>query len=213
MSLLLSFSAFGQEISEEDRLKGFAEHKRKQEAFDQQRQVGTDDVKKKREAWEKEREKAVEPYKVWKSKQVTAPDENSPEYKQDLAIKEKREQEHEKARLEYVRQRDAKRARKQSNIRLSEEEEYDLSTDLSNRVDSRKRKNAEGRGGGSSGRTSSPGMGSADFGSPPPIDYSSPPPPPPPPEFYEPEIQPPPPPDADFGDPIPPPVFDEPSDM
>ncbi len=204
-------------FSEEQRLEGFAEHKRKNAQFEKERLSDVDGVKKSRKVWEEQLQKAVADYKASKNRQSVALDESSPEYKEDLKAKKQRAEELEKFRQEYVRERNLKKAQKNSHIHLTEEEELGL-IEKDQRVDIAKR--SLYGGGGSSAHSFNSGRGgrntrggTTDF-APPPSDFSPPPPPPASPEFYEPEIPPPPPPPPmEFEEPIPPPVFDDGADF
>lgn len=212
MALCASLKSQAQEYSEEQRLQGFAEHNRKKAVADKEREAGAGEVKKKREEWEKSLAASVGEYKAWKAQQAKGVDESSPEYRQDQEFKKRQARELEEARRQYIKERNAKLARRKSNVKLTEEEELGLENSV-NRVADRDRALNGGKPGSSrtSGRPSF-NNGSADFGEAP--QFNSPPPPPPPtPEFYESEVPPPPPPPPDFEEPIPPPVFDEPGDF
>lgn len=208
----LSASAANVEVfSEEERLKGFVQHRRKNAEHDQIRLSGRDEIKKKREAWEEQRTKAVDEYKAWKKRQATRVDESSPEYFEDLAAKKKYAQGHEESRKQYNREQEAQAARRKTNVKLSEAEELGLEA-WTDRADVKKRALYGGKPDFNSvrGRGSGISSGYTDFApppAPPPQDFNQP--PPQPPEFFEPEIPPPPPP-PEFEEPIPPPVFDDP---
>jgi len=203
--------ASAQEFSEEERLKGFAQHNQRNQEFDRIRLSGANEIKKKREAWQEHISKSVEEYKASKQKQAKTVDESSPEYKVDFEQKKKVDQAYEETRKQYIKQRDAQRARRKVTIKLSEEEEYGLN-EVGLRADIKKRALYGGQTGFKSirGRGAGISSGNTDFASPPPPpnppEFN--PPPPQPPEFFEPEIPPPPPPE--FDEPIPPPVFDDP---
>jgi hypothetical protein len=213
--ILLSLSAksFAEEFSEEERLKGFAQHQQRNKEFSAKREAAADAVQKKRDEWEKQRQASVPEYKEWKAKQKQSLDETSPEYFEDLKQKKAQDLKLEEARKAYVKERDAKRAQRKATIKLTEEEEYGLNENPP-RVDYRNRKPYGGKPSGRGGSFPSSRSGSIDFGNAPPAhsnEFGTSPPPPPTPEFFEPEIPPPPPPPPpEFEEPVPPPVFDDP---
>ncbi len=206
--LSLNSARSAETVSELERLRGFAQHNQGNQEFDRKRLQDVDEIKKKRQQWEETLQQAVSEHKAAKQKQAQALTETSPEYQNDLAEKRKKDSELEQARIEYIKQRNAQKAQRQSTVHLSEEEELGLNLQAE-RVDPAKRHYSGGRP-SSSGRSSSPG--NADFNTP-PSDYLPPPPPPPPPplpEFYESDGPAPIPPPPEFDEPIPPPVFDDP---
>jgi hypothetical protein len=219
IGMILAGPSGAAEFSEEQRLAGFQEHQRKNAEFEKSRSVGADQVKEKRRAWDEKIQSSLPEYKEKKSRQAKPLDESSPEYLQDRKARKLEDQAHEERRQAFIKQRDLKRARKKTNIKLTEEEELGLKVQV-DRVEWRKRatfKSNTGKG-SSSGGFSRPGGsfgegeggGSQDFSSPPPPPQDfNPPPPPPAPEFFEPEI-PPPPPMPEFDENIPPPIFDDP---
>lgn len=216
----VAFSFFRSDIevfTDEERLKGFAEHNRRKQTFSEERESASGEMKAIRESWQKRLDSSVADYKAWKTRQKQALDESSEEYFEDQGYKKKAKLEFDQLRQEYVAERDKKRAQKKITIKLSEEKEYGLD-EKPDRVEYRKRalyfpellkKNKKTTAGG----TLPSGSGSVDFGSP-PAEFNPPVSQPPSPEFFEPEIpQPPPPPPPDFDDGIPPPIFDEAPDF
>lgn len=196
-----------------DRLLDFAQHQKNKKKWDEARQSGSTQVKKAREQWQKKSENDVADYKAWKSRQKKAIDETSPEYFSDLKKRIKAQDDLEKLRLEFVKNRKMKDERKKSQVKLSEATEYglDKQEDL---VEFRKRplyfkdqKVGVNNSGGSSGAPSFGGGSSFDRGQ----NFSPPPSAPPPPEFFDSDYsnQLPPPIPSEFDEGMPPPVFDD----
>jgi hypothetical protein len=208
------------EITEEERLLGFAQQQRRNEESDRLRESGIEALKKKRVDWDQNLAESVGQYKRWKAEQKAALDESSDEYREDLAAKKRRLKDLEEIRKEHVRNRDRDRAHKKKAVLLTEEHEYGLDEKII-RTEQRKRalynpsllKNFGKARPGSSGGMDFGGGGVGAPNTPPP-DFNPPvsAAPPAAPEFFEPEIPPPPPP-VDFDDSVPPPIFDDPGDF
>jgi hypothetical protein len=208
------------EFTEEERLLGFAQQQRKNAEADKLRESGVEAVKKRKAEWDQDLAQSVGQYKRWKAEQKAALDENSEEYREDLAAKKRRKKDLEEDRIDYVRERDRDRARRKRTVLLTEEHEYGLD-EKTDRAEQRKRalynpsllknfgKSRPGTSGGmdfGGGGVGAPNNPPPDFN--PPVSAA----PPAAPEFFEPEIPPPPPP-VDFDESVPPPIFDDPSDF
>lgn len=203
------FSSDVEVFTDEERLLGFTQQKMKNKKHDDERMAGAPIIKKKRESWQNALDNSVADYKAWKSRQKKSIDESSPEYQQDLERKKKYYLKLESERLEYIKERNEKRAQKKKAVKLTEERELGLDEkwDPANfrkralYFTVTKKKTGSGSGSGPSG--------SSDFTAP-PGDFNPPNSMPPAPDFFEPEIPPPPPPPPpEFDDNIPPPIFDE----
>ncbi len=200
-------------FTDEERLLGFQEHKKAAREFEKKRQQGADEIRQQRLKFEKERQAGLPDYLKQKELEKRLFEEMSEWYYKDQKQKDEMDLQLEKARRKYVADRDAAKKRKQSKVRLTEEEEYDI-PDRRERVDPKLRvlygakskfSSGSAQSGGSSGGGFTPPSSGNDFIPPPP-----PPPPPefnPPQEFFEPDMMPPPPPTFDD---MPPPIFEEP---
>lgn len=200
------------QVSEKERLSGFAEHQKNQKQFDKARQQGERGYLEEEEQWENQKNRNLEAYK--KEKKAEIMNEDSPEAKADAAEKRQYEQKQEKERRDYVAEKAHQETLSRETAGLpSEAQELGLE-ELRPRYDYKKRalygaQPKYGRSSGSSGFAgssgSSPSFGggsSSSFPPPPtfddfpegggyvpapnmPEDYGDvpPPPPPPPPPF------------------------------
>ncbi len=195
------------ELSEEKRLQGFAEHQKANRQFDRDREQHSDEIKAQRNKWEEERLKSLNQFKASKKEQAQGINESSLQYKEDVLLKKRQAAELEKLRQEYVAERDFERKRKKTHIHLSESEELGLDQPVE-RVEIAKRALYGGKPSYS---------GKVDFAGTPPASGRGAVAPPPPhqPDFFEPEPPPVPPPMPEpvFEDAIPPPIFDDPGDF
>lgn len=204
---------FSQVFTEEQRLMGFAQHNQVNRDSDQVRESGVNVVKKERVEWSEHLRSAIQEYRDWKARQAQSLDEKSPEYKEEKQNQRRKIKEHEEFQAEYVKERNRQLAKRNSNVRLTEEHEYHLD-DLVVRADIKNRalyggkvswmkaaKSSAGSSGSSSGSRGGSTQSSPDFAPPPPASG---------PDFYEPEVPPPPPEPGTFDDAIPPPIFDDP---
>lgn len=199
-------SLAGAQISEKERLSGFAEHHKNQERFEAARLKGERAYLEEEEQWEHQKSRTLESYK--KSKKQGIVNDEGPEAKADAVAKRAYEQQYEQDRRTYTEKRSAQDVvvRESQNL-PSELQELGLHEERP-RYDYRKRamfggqpkygSTASGGSGGSSrGGSISPGgtsfpppptfddFGGGDGGYVPapnmPEDYGDVPPPPPPP--------------------------------
>ena len=202
------------EVSEEVRLGGFKDQQKLNRDFDRQRMSDVDDIKKKRAAWDKKREADIAEFKKFKAREALEISEKSKPYQENQADFKKYEEDLEKARKAYIKNKIAEQNRVKK-LGVSEAEEYGLNEPFV-RSDRNKRANlntgSSGSGGSGSPSYTPPAyQPPGDFGGG--MDYEAPPPPPVntgAPEFFEPESIPGVPPSDAFDEPIPPPIFDEP---
>lgn len=212
------------------RVKGFNDYQKFNKRHDDEREAGAGAVKQSREQWEEKLAAAIPLQKAAEEKKAKTLTENSPEYFEDLKVKENEA----RKQREQAEQYSAEKKRQEAGYvnLLSEAREYGLYPEPE-RIDWRKRTMyaGDGRRAGSSpigGGRSGRGGGSAtsgfvrppDFGGGGPEGSEGFVPPPPPtqsgfeggggPDFFEPDIPPPPPPEGGFDEDIPPPIFDDP---
>ncbi|GIL17430.1 MAG: hypothetical protein BroJett040_11810 [Oligoflexia bacterium] len=212
--ILPFFFAEAREVSsqaDEIRIQGYQDYLETNDRLEKKRNSDIQQLKEWREAWSQIQKKALEKYKIEKSKQAATLDEASPEYREYIMSKIREHEAAEWARSHYVEKRNKKRLENRRQVQLSEEQELALLPET-DRVEWKKRTLFGAKLAGS-GRSSKSG---GDFSSPPPPPPSSFPPSSSPPEFYEPldEIPPPPVEPGFFDDggappPPPPPLFDE----
>jgi hypothetical protein len=207
MTLLQASLSLAQ--SEDERRKGFYEHREEEKEFDLERIRGLKAYLKEQADWEEQRKKDVAADK--NRKKEVSPVEGGPEYKADRKDKLEDYEEYEKSREAYLKKKQADEPHNASEKAKREKwamEEYGLDKERP-RFDIAKRALYGGKPGAGSSGSSGGGSGGGRFTppSPPPFDdfgdnYV--PPPPPPMEPFEP-----PPPEA-FPAPVPPPPFPAP---
>lgn len=205
-----------------NRQQGFNEYEKQNTEFNKERLSGLAEAKKDREDWEKKNSGAIGQYKLWKEHEGRTPDENSPEYREDLKERTEDHLQHEKDRERYAQFESRNHQELLKVHPLKECREYDLCDyNLGDKQFDSLRVPQKDRllygnkplymaGGatksGVSESFSRGGNGGTEF-APPPATPSGP-------EFYEPEVPPPPPPpvmpEGGFDEQIPPPIFDEP---
>lgn len=112
ISILFCMSVQAQ-ISEKERLSGFAEHQMKQKRFDEARNKGERAYLEEEEQWEHEKNRSLQEYKAAKKKAFV--NDMGPAAKADAADKKAYEDEHELARRAYTE----KRSRQQTVVRDS----------------------------------------------------------------------------------------------
>lgn len=170
---LLGASLASAQVSEKDRLSGFAEHHNKNDRFDAARMQGERAYYEYEEQWENKKRRDLEQYKATKKQVLMS--EDGPEAKADEAAKKRYAETYELAQKDYEQARRKKENMDRQALQLPSEEQ-ELGLDITRpRYDYRKRAFYTGRSpikgapsssssGGSSSGGSSFGGGSSGFG-------------------------------------------------